>query len=118
MQFAGGFELPDVMSVPRRIEDSFQRRSGSLPAATQQLMLVAASEPTGDVALLWRAAEQLGIDRDAAAPAETAGLLEIDSRVRFRHPLVRSAVYRAATPPQHHMLTRPTATTSHRREPR
>ena len=101
VQFAGGFELPDVMSVPRRIEDSFQRRSGSLPAATQQLMLVAASEPTGDVALLWRAAEQLGIDRDAAAPAETAGLLEIDSRVRFRHPLVRSAVYRAATPPQH-----------------
>lgn len=101
VQFAGGFELPNVMSVPRRIEDSFQRRSGSLPVATQQLMLVAASEPTGDVALLWRAAEHSGIDRDAAAPAESSGLLEIDSRVRFRHPLVRSAVYRAATAPQH-----------------
>lgn len=101
VQLAGGFELPDVMSAPRRIEDNFQRRSVSLPAETQQLMLVAASEPTGDAALLWRAADHLGIDREAAAPAETAGLLEIDTRVRFRHPLVRSAVYRAAAPPQH-----------------
>lgn len=100
-QLAGGFELPDVMSVPRRIEDNFQRRSRSLPAETQLLMLVAASEPTGDASLLWRAANCLGIDREAAAPAESAGLLEIDTRVRFRHPLVRSAVYRAATAPEH-----------------
>jgi DNA-binding CsgD family transcriptional regulator len=100
VQFAWGFERPDVMSVPRRIEGSFQRRSSSLPAETQQLMLVAAAEPTGDANLLWRAASYLGIDREAAAPAETAGLLEIDTRVRFRHPLVRSAVYRAATAPK------------------
>ena len=98
-QRAGGFELPDAVSVPRRIEDFYQHRSGSLPAETQSLLLVAAAEPTGEVALLWRAAEHLGIGREAAAPAEAAGLLEIDSRVRFRHPLVRSAVYRAATPP-------------------
>lgn len=97
----GGFERPDVLSVPRRIEDSFRRRSSSLPAETQQLMLVAASEPTGDAVLLWRAADHLGIDREAVAPAETAGLLEIDTRVRFRHPLVRSAVYRAGTAPEH-----------------
>lgn len=96
---AGGFELPDVVDVPSRIEDGFQRRSGSLPADTQSLLVVAAAEPTGDVALLWRAAEHLGIDREAAAPAEVAGLLEVDTRVRFRHPLVRSAVYQAATPP-------------------
>jgi len=98
-QLAGGFELPDVLSVPRRIEDSFQSRSDNLPAETQLLLLVAAAEPTGEAALLWRAAAQLGIAREAAAPAESAGLLEIDARVRFRHPLVRSAVYRAATPP-------------------
>ena len=101
LQLAGGFGLPDAVSVPRRIEDNFQRRSNSLPAQTQQLLLVAASEPTGDAALLWRAAGLLGIDREAAAPAESAGLLEIDTRVRFRHPLVRSAVYRAATAPEH-----------------
>ncbi|MFC7641706.1 hypothetical protein ACFQX6_12435 [Streptosporangium lutulentum] len=98
-QLAGGFELPDVPDVPRRVEDSFQRRSGTLPDETQLLLLVAAAEPTGDVALLWRAAAELGITREAAAPAETAGLLEIDTRVRFRHPLARSAVYQAAAPP-------------------
>lgn len=98
-QRAGGFELPDVLSVPRRVEDSFQQRSGSLPADTQLLLLVAAADPTGDLALLWQAAAHLGIAREAIAAAETAGLVEIDSRVRFRHPLVRSAVYAAATPP-------------------
>jgi len=98
---AGGFALPDARGVPRRVEDSFQRRSAGLPVATQLLLLVASADPTGDVELLWRAAARLGLDREAAAPAETAGLLEIDSQVRFRHPLVRSAVYRSATPPDH-----------------
>lgn len=96
---AGGFELPNVLSVPRRVEDSFRQRSGSLPADTQLLLLVAAADPTGDVVLLWQAAAHLGIAREMMAPAETADLVEIDIRVRFRHPLVRSAVYAAATPP-------------------
>ena len=61
-------------------------------------MLIAAAEPLGDVTLLWRAAEQLRIGPAAAAPAEATGLVEFDTRVRFRHPLVRSAVYRAASP--------------------
>src|SRR5690606_29984636 len=65
---------------------------------TQLLLLVAAADPTGDVALLWHAATHLGIARETVAPAETSGLVEIDTRVRFRHPLVRSAVYAAATP--------------------
>jgi DNA-binding CsgD family transcriptional regulator len=110
VELAGGFELPDVLGVPRRIEDSFQRRSGGLPAQTQLLLLVAAAEPTGEVALLWRAAGQLGIGCEAAAPAEAAGLLEIDTRVRFRHPLVRSAVYQAATPPDRRRAHRALAT--------
>jgi hypothetical protein len=59
-------------------------------------LLLAAAEPVGDVTLLWRAAERLGIGSDAAAPAQAAGLVEIGSRVQFRHPLVRSAAYRAA----------------------
>lgn len=101
LELAGGFGLPEPSSIPHRIEDNFQRRSAGLPAQTQQLMLVAASEPTGDASLLWRAAAHLGIDREAAAPAEMARLLEIDTRVRFRHPLVRSAIYRAATAPEH-----------------
>ena len=56
---AGGFALPDARGVPRRIEDSFRRRSAGLPAATQLLLLVAAADPTGDVGLLWRAAARL-----------------------------------------------------------
>lgn len=96
-QFAGGFELPDVLSVPHRIEQSFRRRSRDLPPDTQLLLLVAAADATGDPALVWRAAEHLGISPEAAVPAAGAGLLEIGSRVRFHHPLVRSAVYRAAT---------------------
>jgi len=94
-----GYQLPDALSVPHRVEDSFRRRSATLPAQTQLLLLVAAAEPTGDAALLWRAADHLGIVREAAGPAEANGLLEIGARVRFPHPLVRSAVYRAASPP-------------------
>ena len=98
-RLAGGFELPDAPAVPHRVEDGFRRRSAGLPGETQLLLLVAAAEPTGEAALLWRAAAHLGIALEAAAPAEQAGLLEIDLRVRFRHPLVRSAVYQAAAPP-------------------
>ena len=98
-QRAGGFELPEVHGVPNRIEESFRRRSSSLPTETRLFLLVAAAEPTGDVALLWRAAAHLGIAPEAAAPAEATGLLEIDARVRFRHPLVRSAVYQDAPLP-------------------
>jgi hypothetical protein len=97
-QLAGGFGLPDVHSVSRRIEHGFLQRSAVLPAESQLLLLVAAADPTGEVALLWRAAAHLGTAADAAAPAERAELLTIDTRVRFRHPLVRSAIYQAAAP--------------------
>jgi len=69
-----------------------------LPVDTRLLLLVGAAEPAGDPALLWRACARLGVGANAGAPAEAEHLLEIDARVRFRHPLVRSAVYRAASP--------------------
>src|SRR6266851_1829565 len=90
--------VPGVPGLPGRIEDSFRRRLDVLPAATQLLMLVAAAEPAGEPALVWRGAERLGIGAEAVAPAADAGLLVIGERVMFRHPLVRSAVYRAASP--------------------
>ena len=92
--------LSALPGVPGRIEESFRGRLEVLPAATQRLMLVAAAEPAGEPALVWRAAERLGIGAGAAAPAADAGLLVIGERVTFRHPLVRSAVYRAASPPE------------------
>jgi DNA-binding CsgD family transcriptional regulator len=93
---AGGFGLPGEMPLASRIEQGFARRLESLPAETRQLLLLAAAEPVGDVSLLWRAAALLGIEPAAAGPAQAAGLIEIEARVQFRHPLVRSAVYQAA----------------------
>src|SRR3954451_10791483 len=97
-QLAGGFGLPRAFSLQGRIEESFRQRLELLPSDTQLLLLVAAAEPLGDPALLWSAAERLGIGASARAPAESVGLLEINRRVRFRHPLVRSAVYETAEP--------------------
>ena len=95
---AGGFALPDELPLPSRIEASFRKRVEQLPTETQRLLLVAAAEPIGDPTLLWRAADELGIPTEAAAPAEADGLVEIGARVTFRHPLLRSAIYRAASP--------------------
>jgi DNA-binding CsgD family transcriptional regulator len=95
-QLAGGFGLPGALSLQGRIEESFLARLEASPGDARRLLLVAAAEPTGDPALLWRAAEQLAIT-GSALDSESAGLIDVDSRVRFRHPLVRSAIYGAAT---------------------
>ena len=94
-ELAGGFGLPDAPGLTGRIENTFRSRLARLPADTQRLMLVAAAEPAGDPVLMWRAARLLGIGM--AAAADTDGLLAIGARVTFRHPLVRSSVYRAAS---------------------
>jgi AAA ATPase domain len=98
-ELAGGFGLPDVIPLENRIEQSFVRRLEPLPADTRRLLLLAAAEPVGDVALMWRTADRLGLGADAPTPAQDAGLIELGALVRFRHPLVRSAVYRAAPLP-------------------
>jgi DNA-binding CsgD family transcriptional regulator len=97
---AGGFGLPGSVPLISRLEQGFVRQLQPLPRKTRQLLLLAAAEPVGDVTLLRRAAELLGIAPNEAAPAEAAGLIDIGARVRFRHPLVRSAAYRAATAAQ------------------
>jgi DNA-binding CsgD family transcriptional regulator len=99
-ELGGGFRLPpEGPALSHRIEDSFLRRIEALPAATQRLLLVAAADPTGNPVLLWRAAGQLGIGPEAAAPAEATGYLTIGQRVTFCHPLARSAAYRAVASP-------------------
>ena len=99
-ELAGGFAAPDAANVPSQVEGAYARRIAGLPDATRQLMLLAAADAVGDATLLWRAAAAAGVDHAAAEPAAGARLLQIGARVRFRHPLVRSAVYRAASPAQ------------------
>jgi DNA-binding CsgD family transcriptional regulator len=95
-ELAGGFWISGKRSSAAALEESFVRRIHSLPEPTQRLLLVAAAEPVGDAALFLRAAVQLAIPVDALAPAEAAGLIEFGPRMRFHHPLMRSAAYRAA----------------------
>ena len=97
-ELAGGFGAPRASILSGDVEDFYSRRVRTLSEPTQRLLLLAAADPTGDAALLWRAAQELGLTPSAAAAAESEQLLMISSQVRFRHPLVRSAVYTAATP--------------------
>ena len=97
-ELAGGFAGPRQASLPGQLQDHYLHRVRVLPEPAQQLMLLAAADPTGDATLLWRAAQTLGLGPDAAAAAEAEQLLSIGSQVRFRHPLVRSAAYVAGSP--------------------
>lgn len=92
-ELAGGFPVPYRRDLPKRVEETFLRRLGSLPEPTQRLMLVAAADPTGDVMLLRKAAQALQIQDGAAALEGTNGLIELGAQVHFRHPLARSAIY-------------------------
>ena len=90
-------ELPGAVPLEGTIEASFRRRLAALPDETRQLVLIVAADPTGDTTLVWRAARLLGIGPEAAAPATDVELAEFGTRVRFRHPLVRTATYRLAS---------------------
>lgn len=96
VELAGGFGNLEAGRSAGQLEERFVQRIKSLPAATQRLLLVAAAEPVGDAALFLRAAGHLGVPVDALAPAEAAGVIEFGPRMRFHHPLIRSAAYRAA----------------------
>ena len=96
-ELAGGFGLPAAGPLTGRIEDSFGRQLNVLPDQTRRLVQLASAEPSGDRSLVWRAAARLGLPVDAGAPAVDAGLVEFGARVRFRHPLARSAAYRSAS---------------------
>ena len=93
-----GFGAGSVSTLPSGIEESFRRRIGMLPRDSRRLLLVAAADPLGDAAVVWSAAELLGIDVDAATPVLDAGLCEFHACIRFRHPLVRAAAYSAGSP--------------------
>ncbi|MGH1565169.1 helix-turn-helix transcriptional regulator [Mumia sp. DW29H23] len=115
---AGGFGMLGVGGLPSRIELSYQRRLEPLTAATRRLLLIVAAEPRQDAVLIWRAAAHLGLGPDDAVPAVNEGLVDFGGEVRFSHPLVRSTVYRTASPEERRAVHRALAeTTSHELEP-
>ncbi|WP_228430789.1 AAA family ATPase [Baekduia soli] len=97
-EHAGGFAVAGSVPLESRIERSLIAQLEPLPAATRMLLLLAAADPTGDPGLLWRAGAVLGLGPQDLGAAQRADALAVGTRVRFRHPLVRSAVYRAASP--------------------
>ncbi len=99
-QRAGVAELPDPFHVDQRLEERFVRQVRSLPRATQQLLLTAAADPTGDISLVLRAGGQLDFDEGALGAAATADLLTEEPTLSFRHSVIRSAVYQSATEPE------------------
>ena len=99
-QLSGAVPLPEPLPVGHRLEESFLRRVRELPQDSQALLLLAAAGSPGKGDLLWRAAAEIGIPDSAATAPEAAGLMTLWPEVRFAHPLVRSAVYHAATAAQ------------------
>jgi DNA-binding CsgD family transcriptional regulator/tetratricopeptide (TPR) repeat protein len=95
-QLAGDRSLPERLPLPHRLESIFSKQIQGLPAPTQSFLLVAAAEPTGDADLLWRAAELLGVSVPDVLPSDLAAFLVLHPETRFRHPLIRSAVYSSA----------------------
>ncbi|MEV0620614.1 LuxR family transcriptional regulator [Nonomuraea sp. NPDC050404] len=94
---AGGFAPPDTSPVQTRVERGFRDTLAGLPAGARLLLTIASADPTGDPGLLWPAARRLEIDLPAAgADATATGLVEFGTRVRFFHPLARTATYQAA----------------------
>ena len=96
-ELAGGFGLPQAATLTGQVGHAFTRQLAALPPETRRLVLLAAADPSGDRALVGRAASRLGIGAQAAEPAAEAGLVEFGGRVRFRHPLARSAAYQSAS---------------------
>ena len=97
-ELAGGFGSPEAVPVPGRIQENFLRRVENLPGQTRLLLALAAADPTGDPALVRKAAGHLGLGVETAAKAEETELLDIGGQVVFRHPLMRSAAYLAVSP--------------------
>jgi len=97
-QLQGLVPLPDAMPLTPRLEGVFQQRIGQLPRTVQTALLIAAADNTGEVPAVLQAAAGLRLPADALDPAQHAGLVQITgATITFRHPLVRSALYQAAT---------------------
>ncbi|GAA2025283.1 LuxR family transcriptional regulator [Catenulispora yoronensis] len=93
---AGAAPLHEPLPVGARLENHFRRLIQDLPEPTRAFLLLLSAASPEDPVLLWRAAGELGVPAAAADEALSAGLITGDHLIEFRHPLIRSAVYRGA----------------------
>jgi DNA-binding CsgD family transcriptional regulator len=97
-QLAGSEPLPETLPLTRQLESVFHERVSKLPEETGRVLVIAAADDSENLPLVARAAARAGLDAAALDAAEQSALVSIDgTRLVFRHPLLRSAVYGAAT---------------------
>jgi hypothetical protein len=96
-ELSGAEPLNWPLRFEGRMDELYRSRVRALPGGTQTLLLLAAADPTGEPTLIWNAARNLGIDPETGQAAGVERLVSWEPRVRFRHPLIRSAVYYAAS---------------------
>jgi len=94
----GSAAVPHPLPLTRRLEERFAGQVRALPYDSRMFLLLVAADTSADAALVWQGARRLAVSREAAEGAEAAGLVSLGSPIRFRHPLIRSAVYGAAAP--------------------
>ncbi len=102
-QLRGEDLLPDPVPLGKHLQVHYLKQGRELPPETQTWLLAAATEPDGNLDAITAASDALGLPRDASRPAEIAGLVRVDTTVKFRHPLVRSAIYNGL--PSHDVRT-------------
>jgi DNA-binding CsgD family transcriptional regulator len=95
-QLRGGRTVSEPLPIGKRLEDHFLRQVEALDDAAQTFLLVAAAETSGDASLVRRVAADMGSDGLAEDAAVASGLLDTARGIKFRHPLVRSAIYGGA----------------------
>ena len=96
-QLQGGEPLGEALPIGRQLEEHFLRTVRSVDERAQTFLLVAATETSGDTALVRRVAFELGADAEAEDAAIASGLVIVHPTVSFRHPLIRTAIYSGAS---------------------
>lgn len=112
-QLAGRFPLPRRLPVGRRMDGHFLAQVATLSPEARTVLLVAAA-CDDDPSTVWRAGALLGVAVTAANPAVQQGIVSLEPRIAFRHPLLRSAVYDGATPEERQRVHDALATVAHR----
>jgi DNA-binding CsgD family transcriptional regulator len=97
-QLAGTDPLDELMPAAQSVERAFLRRAARLGDPARRALLVAAVGTSDGADEIEAACAAQGIEPAALAEVQGAGLVTRAQQIEFRHPLLRAAIYRAATP--------------------